>query len=390
MRRYAVVVFLLLILGTVAWVRFAYRMTAPFAIFALLGLGWAGVAYAHARTRASRVTAFSIGLLFICMAETETYFYFAARPQTIEYKISAPWQQRDRESGLGDVTVPGAVAEQEASHDGRVIYDALYTIDSNGLRHIPAEIQGGPLTVAFVGCSYMFGHGLNDDQTLPYFFLKDAHGTFHGFNFAVDDWGPHEILREIELGKMTAVVKRPNLVVYEALSDHLIRASGRNVFDPFGAKYVLCGDNRVCYDGLFHSRTYEYVLDWLFRSWTFGYIETHYMRLVRNADVPIYTAIVARIRDSVEQNGSKFVVLFWDSWSQDDPIIGALQARGIDVIRVTNFIPDLRTNQVKYLISPIDPHPSAATNQLLAEHLFDHVRSAFSASAGAAKVKRSS
>jgi hypothetical protein len=389
MRRVELVVICLLIVGSVVWVHFADKLAAPFVIFALLGLSWAAFVYRLAGTRAGRVAAFLVGILFICMAETETFFYFAAKPWTLQYTISAAWQQRDRNSGLGDVTVPGAIAEQKASHDGRVLYDAIYTIDPDGLRHIPAEIQGGPFTVAFVGCSYMFGHGLNDDQTLPYFFLKDAHGTFRGFNFAVDDWGPHEILREIELGKMATVVKRPNLVVYEALSDHLVRTSGRNAFDPFGARYVLCGDNSLCYEGPFHSRSYELLLNWLFRSWTFWYIQWHYLRRVRNADLPLYVAIVARIRDSVERDGSKFVVLFWDSWPQDDAIIRALQVRGIDVIRVTGFIPDLRTNQVKYLISPFDPHPSAMTNQMLADHLLQHVRKDVSGSGEAVNGKRS-
>ena len=61
-----------------------------------------------------------------------------------------------------------------------------------------APVQGRPRKVAFFGCSFMFGHGVEDDQTLPYYFVREAGGTFEGFNFAGEGWGPHQMLREIE------------------------------------------------------------------------------------------------------------------------------------------------------------------------------------------------
>ena len=45
-----------------------------------------------------------------------------------------------------------------------------------GLREIPAAVQGGPHKVAFFGCSFMFGHGVEENETLPYYFVQEAKG----------------------------------------------------------------------------------------------------------------------------------------------------------------------------------------------------------------------
>ena len=91
----------------------------------------------------------------------------------------------------------------------------------------------------FFGCSFMFGHGVEDDQTLPYYFVQEARGTFEGFNFAGDGWGPHQMLREIETGFVRRVAGTPELAIYEAIPDHLRRVAGRAPWED-GPKYDLC------------------------------------------------------------------------------------------------------------------------------------------------------
>ena len=63
---------------------------------------------------------------------------------------------------LGWVLRPG-VSGVHVSHE----FSVLYTIDSLGMRSTPASKTAGSPQIICLGGSMTFGHGLNDDQTIP-------------------------------------------------------------------------------------------------------------------------------------------------------------------------------------------------------------------------------
>ena len=80
---------------------------------------------------------------------------------------------------------------------------------STALEKYLMPVQGRPHKAAFFGGSFMFGHGVENDQTLPYYFVRNSRGTFEGFNFAGEGWGPHQMLSEIETGFVRRVAVCP-------------------------------------------------------------------------------------------------------------------------------------------------------------------------------------
>jgi hypothetical protein len=92
----------------------------------------------------------------------------------------------------------------------------------------------------------MFGHGVENDQTLPFYFVQEAGGTFEGFNFAGEGWGPHQMLRETENGFVRSVAGKPDVAIYEAIPDHLRRVAGRAPWED-GPQYELCRGDDACY-----------------------------------------------------------------------------------------------------------------------------------------------
>lgn len=62
---------------------------------------------------------------------------------------------------VGVVHVPGTVVRVKTSE-----YDVLYSIDENGARRVPGARAGRPLAV-FLGDSFTFGHGVEDDEAYP-------------------------------------------------------------------------------------------------------------------------------------------------------------------------------------------------------------------------------
>ncbi len=164
---------------------------------------------------------------------------------------------------LGYAPYPNRVVEAWKIVGSDRIYDVTYTIDSHGLRKTPGITASAAARSAFLffGGSFTFGEGLNDDETLPYQFAKELRFTHPVVNFGFSGYGPHQMLRSIELGILNEVVSGPvQAAVYVALPGHVDRAAGKVWWDPVGPKYELdfAGDGAVrgsFYEGAgtFHS-----------------------------------------------------------------------------------------------------------------------------------------
>ena len=113
-----------------------------------------------------------------------------------------------------------------------VLFDVDYTIDSSGLRVAPSwrkdDLTG---TVLFFGCSFTFGEGLKDNETLPYQVGVQSRGRYRTFNFAFEAYGPNQMLAQIEHGMVQRVVDTtPQYAFYVAIPIHVWRVAGRDAW----------------------------------------------------------------------------------------------------------------------------------------------------------------
>jgi hypothetical protein len=133
-----------------------------------------------------------------------------------------------------------------------VIYDVTYRVDSHGLRVTPASGTSGP-AVGFFGCSWTYGEGVEDDETLPNQFARATGGRYRVFNFALHGYGPHQMLRAIETRRHDSLLgPKPAAFVYLAAAWQVPRSAGHSPWDRSGPRYVLSGDS-VRYTGPFDS-----------------------------------------------------------------------------------------------------------------------------------------
>jgi hypothetical protein len=202
------------------------RMVVPYAALFMIAGAWLIIFALMVRTEALRNAALLCSSVMFGLALVEASTYYIARSEIIVTK-TIPEERRLRSIGFGSMPSPNTATEFKEYLGGRMIADVVYKIDASSLREIPAPVQGRPHKVAFFGCSFMFGHGLENDQTLPYYFVREARGTFEGFSFAGEGWGPHQMLREIETGFVRRIAGVPDFAIYEAIPDHLRRVAGR-------------------------------------------------------------------------------------------------------------------------------------------------------------------
>src|SRR5690242_12950529 len=83
-------------------------------------------------------------------------------------------------SDLGYQGNPGIHVSEKLGKNGESIYTVKYTIVDDGFRITPNNSSTGN-TINFLGCSFTFGEGLNDDQTLPYYVSE--FGRYHVRNY---------------------------------------------------------------------------------------------------------------------------------------------------------------------------------------------------------------
>jgi hypothetical protein len=226
------------------------------------------------------------------------------------------------------------------------------------------------LAVAFFGCSFMFGHGLEDDQTLPYYFVQKSRGAFEGFNFADEGWGPHQMLREIENRFVRRVAGTPDLAIYEAIPDHLRRVAGRAPWED-GPKYELCPDYEACYSGAYHSSYYNLFRRWTAESWAVKYFDDQFAELSRPSDIPLFLAVLKRTRALLEKSGTRFVIVLWDQNDLARKMMKTLKENRFDVIAVSIVLPDEERKGLP--LTQLDRHPSPETNKALATYLWKNV-----------------
>ena len=321
---------------SILFLEHASRMEVPFAAFFLTASAWMIAIALLAGAEATRNRALLCGSVFFCLAVIEITLYFVIRSQIIITETTPAKWRRDA-SDVGSVPVPNLAIEFREVLDGRLITDVTYTIDANGLRKIPAPTQERARKVAFFGCSFMFGHGVEDDQTLPYYFVRDSRGSFEGFNFAGEGWGPHQMLREIENGFVRRVAGAPDLAIYEVIPDHLRRVSGRAPWED-GPKYELCPGDEVCYSGAYHSTYYILFRQWFNESWTVKYFDDHFARLSRPSDIPLFLAVLKRTRTLLENSGTRFIIVLWDHNDLARTMMKVLRANRFDVIALSSVL----------------------------------------------------
>lgn len=369
MRQSKLLVIAVLVIASILLLEWSSTIEAPFIVYFLVASAWAITITLLSSPEALRNGALVCGSVLLSMALVETYMYYANRSQIIITR-TIPVEWRRDETGMGSQPVPNTTITFEESLGGRQIDEVTYKFDSSGLREIPAAVQGGPYRVVFFGCSYMFGHGVKDDQTLPYYFVRDARGTFEGFNFAGDGWGPHQMLREIETGFIHRVAGIPELAIYEAIPDHLRRVAGRAPWED-GPKYELCRGNEACYSGQYHSADYATYRRWLDRSWIVRFFENHSEKLSQPSDIPLYLAVLKRTQTLLEENGTHLVIVIWDQNELAKSMMKALRANQFDVIGLSSIFPGSVLKNG--LLVQLDRHPSPATNEEIAAYLWKQI-----------------
>lgn len=276
-------------------------------------------------------------------------------------------------------TRPGVLHEKKVAANGQVIYDVVNTIDENLTRKVDSA-KDGP-TVAFFGCSFTYGAGVNDADTLPQSFADATDRKYHVVNLGVSGYGPQQMLRALETGVYDDMLtKDPKLFVILTAPWHAFRSSCKSATAWFGPSYSL-ENGSPAYRGSCADRR-----PWLARTLTsalrytgvYEHFFGSYEQPLERADIDLYVGIIGRAAAIArEKYGVPTVVLYLpDNLSgpqykfggaiSNDRIKDRLRAEGVDVVDAW-VEPGAYPGQTLYI--PGDGHPTGTLHRIWAKRI---------------------
>lgn len=230
----------------------------PLSRFLFLFVGFLGfvtlssfVALFHARARdiATIMAAIAFGLVLI-----ETFGLAFANQPVISWDAGSG--EPKPELGWGPA-LAGVMRHKKVAANGKVLFDAAYTIDDSLTRKV-VSASSGP-TIAFFGDSFTFGDGLPDSDTFPQAFADATDHKFRVLNLAFSGYGAHQFLRALEIDEYDALLERePRLVVMLTAPWHAYRSSCEVRWPVFGPSYVLENGEPV-YRGPCYARRSRFI-----------------------------------------------------------------------------------------------------------------------------------
>ena len=275
---------------------------------------------------------------------------------------------------LGLVPRPNSRARHTLVTAGQTNIDAVYTIDENSLRVVSPAGRPESEPVVFCGCSYTFGEGVEDDENLPSQVAR-RRPDLRMLNFGFSGYGPHQMLANLESGRLGKICgKPPRVVIYQMIPPHVKRVVGWVPYRAHAPRYGWQG-GKLCRLGHHDDRRWLAPLQkGLAKSGVYSKLLEDW--IISSADIELTAAVVEQSAAEVAGQfpGCEFHVLFWSF--PHNPIAASLSAelkrRGLKLHMVEQFAPEIEDRNSRFGI-PGDGHPSPEAYARLADYICQEI-----------------
>jgi hypothetical protein len=280
-----------------------------------------------------------------------------------------------RSTDIGILGKPGTYTARKRTRSGETIYSVTYTLGDDGFRVTPGQ-GDGPERINFFGCSFTFGEGLNDDETLPY--LVSRSGRYRVKNWGYGGGGPHEALAILQSDRDT----RGSINVFVTAPWHAPRSACLQSWQLGAPRFRVDGKGNVIRSGECIGKPDNLLLQVALRSKLFKlYRRSLALQMTQDQQLELYLTLIEKMHRLSFERGQRFLVGFLkadESWftgsHSNESIVARLRARGVAVVDVTLAAKAEQLEQ-RYYLHPLDKHPSARANEARAQLLLDALAS---------------
>ncbi len=107
-----------------------------------------------------------------------------------------------------------------------VVFDSTYNFDKFGNRVNPIAKSQKYKFISLFGCSFTYGYGVNDNETLHYY-LSQENQEYYAYNQAIGGSGTHMMLADLrEKSVLNEVPEDEGFYIYVFIDFHIQRANG--------------------------------------------------------------------------------------------------------------------------------------------------------------------
>lgn len=326
----------------------------------------------------SRLTLNCIASLFIALVLFETYMIF--RTPNVNPFFSGTYVDNKNVSGEKDILGYGPKKDTSFQvsairhNDSKKIFDVIYTFD-NGQRKIPYNNNSSTNSIFFLGCSHVFGDGLNDNQTLPYYFSEYTSHKFNVENLAFSGYGTHQALKIVEeiILKQKKITENSS-VIYSFIPSHIERAAGFTSWDIKTPCYEIENDS-LTFKGSFEKNgksNPNFLLKRMGIIWNNSNLyKSFFQPSIREKDVVRIIELIKKMSILLKSYHLKFIVIVNYTDLEDEYkklFYNSLKMNNIEMCFVDSIIKDYENNQNIYSIIG-DGHPNELFNKRVAKHL---------------------
>jgi hypothetical protein len=220
-------------------------------------------------------------------------------------------------------------------------------------------------------------------------------GKYRSYNFAMEGYGPHQMLRMLETGFIDTVHfdKKPEVAIYLALPQHVIRSACKYPYftwDVEGPRYALNLSDELEYTGKFNdgmiSKIKFLIFEQLAKShlisnsfWTKQLLGWN----VTRRDEETFIKIVVQAQKLFTQRyGGRFYVLLWANniWVDESDeykyIVSELKKYQINLIETKDIFAKYKSHKDKdSYLTKYDGHPNKLAHERVAEYILKYLDS---------------
>jgi hypothetical protein len=289
-------------------------------------------------------------------------------------KVSPPRYPFALNEGLGYSPPADSACGMSKKYGNTTVYNMAFKTDSLSNRITPAISNAKPsrFFVSF-GCSFTFGEGLADTNTIAYNF-QNQNSTFRAYNLGYSGYGLHQALAKIEMEYLpTYLAEKEGIGIFTYIPDHVNRSTlGLNSYLANGGRtpqYII--ENELAVRKGFFSDVHplkKIVYDWAHTNAIMNYfkITLPIKRSDKHFEAVAIMAKTMAIKFKQQTKASRFVLVLYpsatDNYSQ---LIPFLVKHKVDYL---NYSQLFDPTQPAYAI-PNDGHPSALANKMFAAKL---------------------
>lgn len=311
----------------------------------------------------------------------ENFFKYATEKQNVRVERYV-WQSQAAPAQIGDSVL--GFKNNPSTHgrriirelDGRLVYDSIYSIDQYGRRmHSETTRKSCKKFIALFGCSFTFGHALDDDETVGYYLNTQSEERFCVYNYGTPGAGTNHVAAIIKNTVFEdQIPAKKGTFIYLFMDEHIRRSVGLHPGTPHQRKSPYFEKNQkgeMVNTGSINQRRAFFLS-------VLSYFEKYFGdNILKDREFPVRSAsdinyvcdllIEAKKKVKLSNAENSFIVYLHSYFPTDAGILSCLKTNKIEYIEGQNI--EYRKN---YIISG-EEHPNANWNKRIANEINEYL-----------------